>query len=198
MTKLLCNTLGVLLLVSMFVSCKSSKEPVEKDQGITVTYDSIIPKTVFLPIQIEYAKLLNTKPDSLQNIRLYKFIDKWMNTPYLLGGETEEGIDCSSFTQLLYIEAFDRYIERTAQKQFDSENVRKFRGIEFLEEGDFLFFHRLNENIISHVGIYLKNNKFINATSYRGGSGTNGVKISDLSDSYWKKRFVAGGKRTDL
>ncbi len=184
------------VVLLMFANCKGAKAATNDD--IVVTYDSIAPKTAYLPIQAKYAKLLNTKPDSLQNVKLYKFIDKWMNTPYILGGETKEGIDCSSFTQLMYTQVYDLYIERTAEKQFESENMNKFRGQEFLKEGDFIFFQKLDEQIISHVGVYLKNNKFVHSTSHRGKSGAGGVKISDIRDAFWQKRFVAGGKRTDL
>lgn len=188
--------MGILSL-SLFVHCKSSQVTKNNDD-IVVTYHPIIPKKNFLPVQMEYAKILNTKPDSLNNVKLYEFIDQWMHTKYLLGGETKEGIDCSSFSQLLYMEVYDKYIERTAHKQFESEYINKFRGKEFLEEGDLLFFNREGEQVISHVGVYLKNNKFVNATSYKGESGTSGVKICDITNPFWEKRYVAGGKRNDL
>ncbi|GAL82640.1 C40 family peptidase [Algibacter lectus] len=200
MIKFFGKLLFTLVVLFTIINCKGPEATVaNSNDDIVVSYDSLIVKTPYLPVQLEYAKLLNTKPDSLQNIKMYTFVDKWMNTPYLLGGETKEGIDCSSFTQLLFIEVYDKYIERTAQKQFDSEHIVKFRGKEFLEEGDFLFFNSPNEQqLITHVGIYLKNNKFINATSYRGPSGASGVKICDITNPFWEKRFVAGGKRTDL
>ncbi|KAB1067637.1 NlpC/P60 family protein [Tamlana haliotis] len=190
--------LGLFLLVGlMLVNCKGAQTTANNDD-IVVTYDSILPKKTFLPVQLEYAELLNTVPDSIQNIKLYSFIDDWMGTTYVLGGETKDGIDCSSFSQLLYMEIYDKYIERTAHKQFESEYINKFRGMEFLQEGDLLFFHKEGEQKISHVGVYLANNKFINATSYKGGSGTSGVKICDITNPFWEKRFVAGGKRNDL
>ncbi|MDO6759141.1 NlpC/P60 family protein [Tamlana sp. 2_MG-2023] len=187
----------VFLIAFTLMYCKGSKVTTNNDD-IVVSYDTITPKKAFLPVQIEYAKLLNTVPDSLQNIKLYAFIDDWMDTKYLLGGETKDGIDCSSFSQLLYIEVYDKYIERTAHKQFESDYINKFRGKEFLEEGDLLFFHREGEQVISHVGVYLANNKFINATSYKGESGNSGVKICDITNPFWEKRYVAGGKRSDL
>lgn len=183
-------------LLLALANCKGSKEASNED--IVVTYESIEPKKAFLPVQLKYAELLNIAPDSLKNVALYKFVDKWMRTPYVLGGETKQGIDCSSFTQLLYTEVFNKYIERTAEKQFKSKHVEKFRGQEFLEEGDFIFFQKVDEQIISHVGLYLKNNKFVHSTSHRGKSGYGGVKISNIKDPFWQKRFVAGGKRTDL
>ncbi|MBU2951689.1 C40 family peptidase [Tamlana agarivorans] len=187
----------IFFIAFTLIYCKGSQVTTNNDD-IVVSYDTIIPKKEFLPVQLEYANLLHTKPDSIQNIKLYTFINDWMDTKYLLGGETKDGIDCSSFSQLLYIEVYDKYIERTAHKQFESDYINKFRGKEFLEEGDLLFFHREGEQVISHVGVYLANNKFINATSYKGTTGVSGVKICDITNPFWEKRYVAGGKRNDL
>ncbi|WP_452219801.1 NlpC/P60 family protein [Lacinutrix salivirga] len=148
-------------------------------------------------IQIKYGMKLDVTPETLTNKKLYEFIQEWEGTDYLLGGETEAGIDCSSFTQRLYTAVYDKYIERTAEKQFDSELTNKFLGKEYLEEGDLIFFKGSGEfkNTISHVGVYLHNGKFVHATSYTKDNGIRGVKISELDNSFWKKRFVAGGKR---
>ncbi|WP_157766205.1 MULTISPECIES: C40 family peptidase [Aquimarina] len=188
--------LMLVLVIVTSVNCKGVKPT--QDSDIVVTYDSIVPKIALLPVQIKYGKLLNIKPDSLQNVKLYTFIDDWINTPYKSGGETKDGIDASSFTQLLYTKVFDKYIERTAEKQFESGSIRKFRGKEFLQEGDFIFFQAENKAKINHVGVFLKNNNFVHATYYKGESGARGVKISNLDSPYWTKRFVAGGKRLDM
>lgn len=187
---------GSVLLIFMLTSCNVFRSSIEDD--IVVVYDDVKTKNSLLPIQVKYGKLLNIKPDSLQNIELYKFVDEWMKTPYKLGGETNDGIDCSSFTQLLYIEVFSKYIERTAEKQFESKAIKRFRGKEFLQEGDFVFFQSKNEAKISHVGVFLKNNKFVHSTSRRGEAGYGGVKVSNINDPFWTKYFVAGGKRVDL
>ena len=56
-----------------------------------------------------------------------------------------------------------------------------------LRTGDLVFF-KINNDKISHVGIYLKNNKFIHASSYRG------VTVNDLDESYYKKYYYASGR----
>ncbi|MEL0644962.1 NlpC/P60 family protein [Olleya sp. Ti.3.14] len=151
--------------------------------------------------QIKYAKILDVPVEQLTNKALYQFIDEWEGTPYLLGGETKDGIDCSSFTQLLNVKAFDRYIERTAEKQYESKNTDKFTGKEYLKEGDLIFFVGLGTDsddiapTISHVGVYLHNNKFVHATSSSRTEGKSGVKISDLTDKYWKIRYYESGRR---
>jgi lipoprotein Spr len=55
-----------------------------------------------------------------------------------------------------------------------------------LREGDLLFYN--TRGGISHVGIYLQNNKFVHAAS------SGGVMISDIFDPYWMKRFMGVGR----
>lgn len=147
--------------------------------------------------QIKFGSKLNVTPETISNSKLYEFIELWEGTKYLLGGETKEGIDCSSLTQRLYSTVYNVYLERTAQKQFDSKLTDKFLLKKFLREGDLIFFEGSgeNKNIIVHVGIYLHNDYFVHATSYTRDNGLSGVKISNLSDSFWTRRFVAGGRR---
>ncbi|GEQ86170.1 hypothetical protein ULMS_16780 [Patiriisocius marinistellae] len=146
------------------------------------------------PIQIKYGAILGKTPEEITNIQLYTFIDDWMGTPYKMGGANTDGIDCSSFAQRLFTGVYGMYIERTAQKQRDSKYTDEFSGKQYLKEGDLLFFGE-SEYEISHVGIYLGNNYFVNATSRRGSTGVSGVKISNLAENYWSKKFISAGRR---
>lgn len=150
-------------------------------------------------LQAKYSTLLGVAPEAISNQELYKHIDEWYGTAYKLGGETKDGIDCSSLTQQIYSLVYNKYIERTAEKQFKSKFTDEFSDKNYLTEGDLVFFRGTgkNENIIVHVGLYLDNNKFVHSTSYKKDTGSNGVKIGDLNNKYWKRLFVAGGKRTD-
>lgn len=150
-------------------------------------------------LKTKYSSLLGVAPEAIKNEKLYKLIDDWYGTPYKLGGETKDGIDCSSLTQQIYSLVYDKYIERTAEKQFKSKFTDEFSLKKYLKEGDLVFFRGTGEkkNTIVHVGLYLDNNKFVHSTSYKKDTGNNGVKISDLNNKHWKNIFVAGGKRTD-
>ena len=145
-------------------------------------------------LQSKYAKILGVSPNEITNIPLYEFIDSWIGTPYLLGGATKDGIDCSSFTQRLFTHVYGMYIERTAEKQKKSKNNDMFTDQSFLREGDLLFFGELDRRVITHVGVYLGNNKFVNATSRRT-NGISGVKIDDLSDGFWQSIYCCAGRR---
>lgn len=187
---------------------KEKKKLKKKNKDVIISYDDTNSSTttntsttvnplVVSPLQVKYAGILGVTPEEITNIVLYEFIDEWMGTTYLMGGATKDGIDCSSFSQRLFTTVYDQYIERTAQKQFDSNYTDKFQGKEFLKEGDLLFFKGVGDysNAISHVGVYLGNMKFVNATSRRGTSGVSGVKISNLSEAFWTSRFVSAGRR---
>lgn len=149
-------------------------------------------------LQTKYSALLGITPEKITNKKLYQHIDDWIGIGYKLGGETIEGIDCSSLTQQIYSLVYNNYIERTAEKQYNSKLTDKFTGKDYLREGDLVFFRGTNENenTIVHVGLYLDNNKFVHSTSYKKDTGNSGVKIGDLNNKYWKRLFVAGGKRT--
>lgn len=151
-------------------------------------------------LQIKYGAILNVTPETIINTKLYEFIEDWDGTKYVLGGETRDGIDCSSFTQRLFINVYDIYLERTADKQYNSKFTERFSDITALREGDLIFFKGSGDNseLVVHVGLYLHNGYFVNATSYVRDTGTSGVKISNLSDPFWAKYFGAGGRRKDI
>jgi len=136
----------------------------------------------------KYAAYLKIDPDSLTNIVLYTFIDKWMKTPYKYGGNDENGIDCSGFIQRLLGDVYNIQVPRTSAQQFFTKNVEPFHDNSYFSEGDLVFFCTVPGNPISHVGLYLHNRYFINAST------TNGVSLANLDDPYWKKRFVAAGR----
>ncbi len=83
----------------------------------------------------------------------------FLNTPYLWGGKTPFGIDCSGFTQMVY--KLNGYkLLRDASQQATQGEALSF--IEESEPGDLAFFDN-NEGIITHVGIIMKDNYIIHA-----------------------------------
>jgi hypothetical protein len=84
----------------------------------------------------------------------------FLNTPYLWGGRTPFGIDCSGFTQIVYrLQGIN--IPRDAYQQAEVGNTLSF--IEESEEGDLAFFDD-SEGEITHVGIIMNNNNIIHAS----------------------------------
>ena len=133
-------------------------------------------------VQIKYALLLDTEVEQIRNVSLYSGIEQWMGTRYRLGGTTKSGIDCSALIQILYVTQFGTNLPRTAREQFDA--TQRISRTD-LQEGDLVFFN--TQGGVSHVGMYLQNNKFVHASS-------SGVTISDLYDPYWERRFIGVGR----
>lgn len=83
----------------------------------------------------------------------------YLNTPYLWGGKTPFGIDCSGFTQMVY--KLNGYkLLRDASQQATQGEALSF--IEESEPGDLAFFDNADGNIV-HVGIIMKDNYIIHA-----------------------------------
>lgn len=135
-------------------------------------------------LQLKYAIVLDATAEKLTNVPLLEVIDKWWGTKYCIGGSTDNCIDCSAFTQIIMREVYQQTLPRTAQDQFNSSEKVE---LEDLREGDLVFFNTSGKDI-SHVGIYLLNNKFVHAAT------SGGVMISDLNDMYWQGKYRGAGR----
>lgn len=135
-------------------------------------------------LQIKYAIVMDMPAEELTNIPLLELMDKWWGTRYCIGGSTMNCIDCSAFTQVIMKEVYNVQLPRTAQEQF---NIMQPIAIDELQEGDLIFFNTGGRGI-SHVGIYIQNNKFLHASTSQG------VTITNLSDKYWNPKFRGGGR----
>ena len=122
--------------------------------------------------------------EKLNNIPLLEVIDKWWGTRYCMGGATDNCLDCSGFTQILMRDVYKQMIPRTSQDQY---NACEKIDLEEMREGDLVFFNTGGKDI-SHVGIYLLNNKFVHAAT------SGGVMISDITEKYWQNKFRGAGR----
>lgn len=115
---------------------------------------------------------------------LKKEVDQWLGTPYRHGGTTKQGVDCSGFCGNVYKNVYNITLGRSAQDIYDqSKPINRSAA----KEGDLVFF-KINSSRVSHVGIYLSQNKFVHASTSRG------VIISDLDEAYWTKYYFAVGR----
>ncbi len=118
------------------------------------------------------------------NMRLGSILQRYLGRPYKGRSKTDPGLDCSLFTSEVFKKYNQTNIPRSANDQFQIGKKVKNKNLYY---GDLVFF-KINSSKISHVGIYLDNNKFIHASS------SNGIIISSLREKYWSKYFV-GAKR---
>jgi peptidoglycan DL-endopeptidase LytE len=106
---------------------------------------------------------------------------KYIGSPYLWGGNTPAGFDCSGFSKYVF-EKVGISLPRTAATQFSG-----LKAVSSPSPGDLVFFSTYAPGP-SHLGIYIGDNKFIHA-----GTST-GVTITDMNNPYWKPRYL--GART--
>ncbi len=107
---------------------------------------------------------------------------RFLGIPYVWGGTTPSGFDCSGFTSYVYRNALGKSIPRTSGAQYTaSKKISKSQ----LQVGDLVFFNTSGGGV-SHVSIYAGNNKLLHAAGKQ-------VKYSNLYDGYWNKRIVGYG-----
>ena len=105
---------------------------------------------------------------------------RYKGVPYVWGGTTRSGMDCSGFVQRVFAKD-NIHLPRTAREQ---SRLGKYIPKSKLKPGDLLFF-RTYAPYISHVGIYIGNGKFIQENS---GVGT--VTVNSLSNEYFERTYA--------
>lgn len=116
----------------------------------------------------EVAGIINTAKD-------------YMGVPYVFGGDTPDGFDCSGYLEYVFAKHGIR-IPRTADEQYKLGKLVKQTD---LVPGDLVFFTTYEPGA-SHCGIYLGNGNFIHASTSKG------VRVDNLKNSYWVSRYYGG------
>ncbi|MBV8372646.1 MAG: C40 family peptidase [Candidatus Eremiobacteraeota bacterium] len=109
---------------------------------------------------------------------------RFLGTPYVFGGTSTSGFDCSGFVQHVFA-LLGVGLPRTADAQYDAGKP----AVGGPRAGDLVFFDTYGG--VSHVGIYLGHGEFVHASS------SHGVMVSKLSEAYWAARYV-GAKRITI
>ena len=133
--------------------------------------------------QLAIEKEIQTTP-SMTNLEKYAGIislaNSLLGTPYVYGGNSVNGFDCSGFVSYVYSNAGFNITRKSSLDYFMNDTTIVANPV----PGDVVFFKNTHISTISHMGVYIGDNQFIHA-------GSNGVEVSNLSYDYWDTRFVA-------
>ncbi len=158
------------------------REEVRREDDRTVSIEEA--KTRLSRRTVPSGKYSNKTPAGIERDRVLLDVVGYLGVPYVYGGNTREGIDCSGFTVQVYQNAVEKKLPRTAREQFGSGTPVDLSQLQF---GDLVFFNTTGR-VPSHVGIYIEDDLFAHA------SVTRGVTLSSLESTYYKRRFV-GARR---
>lgn len=160
------------------IQCKAEINFKEFDQQELTWHTSILNKReVMFNNVIELNEEIDTVVEEPEiiieplNEKIVNTAMQYLGVPYVWGGTTPDGFDCSGLVQYVY-KVNEMTISRTTYTQVNEGNYVPKNE---LEQGDLVFFGRASSP--HHVGIYIGDNKFIHAPQ----SG-DVVKISNMSD----------------
>ncbi len=115
---------------------------------------------------------------------------KYVGVPYVTGGTTTRGLDCSGFTQLVFKNAGIN-LPRVSSSQAQIDNMASFKedtttikNKADIQAGDLIFFSN-SPGRVSHVGIALEDNKYIHASV-----SNKSITIANRSGSYYNNKFT--------
>lgn len=168
----------ILLFVLTLTSCGSKK------QRVALPADFKGPK--------ELSRLYGVRLTPDDNIFLYNEGAKWLGVPHRMGGLTKKGVDCSGFVAIVFREVYGKQLARSSVDML-KHNCKKVNRAN-LKEGDLVFFRtgKGRKKVPNHVGIYLKNGKFIHTST------SSGVIVSSLSEPYYVRSWLTGGRVKNL
>lgn len=117
-------------------------------------------------------------------LRAVSIAQDMLGAPYVYGGNSPDGFDCSGLVYYSY-QAAGIGVPRTTRAQYQASRPVSARE---LEPGDLVFF-RLDGRAVTHVGLYRGNGEFIHAPA----TGKE-VTMASMANRYWRERFVRGGR----
>ena len=166
----------------------------QNEKGDADIIDTVPKKDINLNLKYPFSytnyRMRNNKVALLNNIlgKLENISYSYLNVPYLWGGTTRRGLDCSAFVKNSYGE-LGIVLPRVSRDQ--AKVGKTINSIVAARKGDLMFFYTDSSrpNTVTHVGMYLGNNKMIHASS-----SNHKVVVVNITDGYFMNK-MAGIKR---
>lgn len=163
----------IILLLSTFLSCQSAVRYTSGRELTTGSYGNGTETTG----HSENTQI--NQSGSIDQSTMGKIIAGYLRTPYQLGGTGKLGIDCSGLVYVVYRDYNSTRLPKNTDKLYHDLKRVDYQNCHY---GDLLFFSFDNTNV-SHVGIYVGNNKFVHASQSRG------VIISSMNEDYYRNNY---------
>lgn len=175
-----CIMIGMLMMVA-FSGCKPKKVITNKDMAYVVVSDNNSDAKVSL------SEALGIEIDDSDDFVLLEAVAGWLGVPYKYGGSTKKGVDCSGFIVNIYNDVYGIKLYRSSA-DMKAKNCKSIPDKK-LRMGDLVFFATSkNKRRVNHVGLYLKNGRFIHASSSKG------VIVSDMDERYYRRTYIGSGR----
>jgi lipoprotein Spr len=190
----------ILVGVTMITGCSGMRELTDNDSELSskikganvyknsnelVATSTLVKKSTISKSSLEsisssligYVPSSNNKSEMVSDEVMFKVIE-YLNTPYLWGGTSKRGIDCSAFVQTVMYQSLGIMLPRTSYEQ---SNVGTDVQRSELKFGDLLFFDTMNKGRTTHVGIYLSDGYFVHSGSHTG------VAVASLDSEFYSR-----------
>ncbi len=128
---------------------------------------------------------INRKEGEADSVRreIVRTARSFIGVPYLWGGNTQDGLDCSGFTMAVY-RLNGLNLPRSSREQFETG---RFVSKAELREGDLVFFSMAQDGKVSHVGVYIGEDEFIHAPG-RGRT----ISTGSFRSGYFLRQYAGG------
>jgi len=168
-----------LILLSVFLTGCTQSKPVSRTQAPTMLAEQRKPTR-----EETIAATRKSKVD-----KVVHHLKKQLGKPYVFGGVSPaRGFDCSGLVFYAYNKVLSNKLPRTTKAMFHDKRLMRVKTAN-LRQGDLLFFRSKLRGQVDHVGVYLGNNRFIEAPR----TGLN-IRISHFLDDYWQDHYL-GARR---
>lgn len=161
----------------------TANQPIASTKPVITVKPEVIQVKIEQPTNLPASPAEEAKQLSVNGQAIYSsiidFVSQLQGIPYLYGGSSIAGFDCSGFIYFVHSQAGLPIVRQSSESYF-AESATVINPI----AGDLVFFEDTYKEGISHMGIYLGDNQFIHA-------GSNAVEIASLDSMYWKEHFVS-------